>query len=134
MQNAGSQMGQSGDTMRKASEQLSRMFERYQSVQSATTDQVTHLQQLIASAKNEAGIRDQWIRNLELAAKELHTAERHSQEHLANINISLEKAFKAFGNSMTDALRQSFASVGSTIEGLNGVAQILADELDQKRR
>jgi ABC-type transporter Mla subunit MlaD len=134
MQNAGLQMSQSGDTMRRASEQLSGMFERYQSVQKTTNDQVDQLKQLIASAKNEAGIRDQWIRDLEQAANQLSTAERHSQDHLNSINTTLEKVFKAFGDSMTGAVKDSFASVNSTIEGLNGVAQLLADELDQKRR
>lgn len=134
MQSAGLQMNQSGDTMRKASEQLGGMFERYQSVQKTTNDQVDQLKQLIASAKNETGIRDQWIHDLEQAADKLSAAERHSQDYLESINTSLEKAFKAFGNEMTGAVKQSFDSVNSTIEGLNGVAQLLADELDQKRR
>ncbi len=134
MQNAGLQMSQSGETMRKASEQLSGMFERYQSVQKTTNDQVDHLRQLIASAQNETGIRDHWIHDLEQAAKELRVTEKHSQEHLNSINASLEKAFKAFGESMTKAVKDSFTSVNSTIEGLNGVAQLFAEELDQKRR
>ena len=131
------QMATSSNVLGQASQQLANSLAQYQQLRNETLRNIEILQQLINTAKQEAGIKKDLISDIQRVATTLSNTEKQSVEYLDNINQVLSKSFQAFGDAMKNQISQNIKQtdthLSSGMNQLTGVIQELGAQLQRMR-
>jgi hypothetical protein len=125
-------------SLQSAAQAVKLGFDQYDSTRKTVDLQVASLMGLIESAKKEAGISQELVKNITASANSLKNAEAASREHLEQVNAALVKAFETFGSSLVEMVRKSVGEtdkhVGKGMETLSGVVQGLVQAVQKMSR
>jgi hypothetical protein len=132
------QLASAASTLQAAATAVQRGFEQYDSTRRTVDTQVAALMGLIESAKQEAGVSEELVKNMRLSAEAMRRAEGESREYLEQVNAVLVKAFQDFGTALSSQIKSATSSadtyVGNGIGRLTGVVQEFEALLQRMRR
>lgn len=132
------QVKSSASALQAASLAVNSGFEKYDSTRKTVDSQVMVLNDLIESAKREAGISKHLIESVEASVTAMRLAEGESRRSLSEVNDQLVKAFEIFGNSLVSQVQRVVGETDKNISVLSnqltGVVQELAQFMQRMRK
>ncbi|MFT3800932.1 MAG: anti-phage ZorAB system protein ZorA [Burkholderiaceae bacterium] len=112
-------------------------FARYDETRQTVDTQVQALTGLIAAVRQEAGLSQRMIGDLDRIVEQLKIAEAQSQQYLEGINRALVRSFEEFGGALASQLKNTIGDtdrhLSSGVQQLNGVVQHIGLTLSRIR-
>ena len=124
--------------LQSVSTTVTQAFQQYDRTRETVQEYVGILKGLVESAREEAGLTQSMLTDLERIVQTLREAERQAAEYLNGVNQTLGESFEQFGNAMTNQLRQTIGEtdrhLGNGVQQLTGVVQELGIALQRMKR
>lgn len=125
--------------------QLRTLVSDYQQSKNSVDQAIQTLEKLIATARQEAGMSSQMLKDMEQMTQALQTTRQDIQAYLGQVNDVLAKAFGNFGDSVESSLNkalgafdntldQAVSRLSSGIESLSDVTEELAEMVQRNTR
>lgn len=131
------QLATSSNALGQASQQLATLFAQQQQIKNETAHHIETLQQLLQSAKQEAGIKKDLINDIQRVTDTLKNTESQSLEYLGKVNDVLVNSFKDFGSAMAQQVSQNITKtdehLSKGVNQLTGVVEELGAQLQKMR-
>ena len=114
------------------------MVSDYQQSRESVQQAISTLEKVIETAQREAGMSSQMLSDTQKMTDSLNQVSQEMQGYLNQVNDVLVKGFDSFGDAVESSLTRALGSFDNTleqavkrlagaIEGLNDVAEELAD-------
>ncbi|MFT4101054.1 MAG: hypothetical protein QM674_08480 [Burkholderiaceae bacterium] len=130
-------MAATSETLAQSAQAVQAGFARYDETRQTVDTQVQALTGLIAAVRQEAGLSQRMIGDLDRIVEQLKIAEAQSQQYLEGINRALVRSFEEFGGALASQLKNTIGDtdrhLSSGVQQLNGVVQHIGLTLSRIR-
>jgi len=130
-------MAATSEALAQSAQAVQTGFARYDETRQTVDTQVQALTGLIAAVRQQAGLSQRMIGDLDRIVEQLKIAEAQSQQYLEGINRALVRSFEEFGGALASQLKNTIGDtdrhLSSGVQQLNGVVQHIGLTLSRIR-
>jgi len=131
-------MSHATEAMKMAADAMQDAFSDYDQMRATIQNQVSHLQRMVETTRNEAAISQKVVRDIQVVAEALDRAGKQSTEHMDQVNVVLKQAFTDFGEEMVKQVRnisaESNHQLETSLDALSGTVDSMVASVTKLRR